>query len=176
MRFSETNIQGVWILEQERRGDDRGYFARTWCADELARHGLVNVLAQSSISFNARQGTLRGMHFQPAPHEEQKLVYVPRGAIFDVAIDLRPESPSFRKWVGVELNQTNGRMLYVPGGCAHGFLTLADDTLVDYKMSVPYAPNFSFGVRWNDPAFGVEWPRKPRMLSERDANYPDFVS
>jgi len=175
MRFSETSIQGTWLLDQERRGDDRGYFARTWCGDELSRHGLVNVLAQSSISYNPRQGTLRGMHYQVAPNEEHKLVYVPRGAIFDVAIDLRPESPTFRKWFGVELSHANGRMLYVPGGCAHGFLTLADDTLVDYKISVPYAPESSRGVRWNDPAFGVEWPKTPRIFSERDASYPDFL-
>jgi dTDP-4-dehydrorhamnose 3,5-epimerase len=175
MLFSETAIPGVWILEQERHTDERGYFSRTWCADELARRGLVNVVAQSSISYNAQKGTLRGMHYQTAPHQEHKLVSVPRGAIFDVAVDLRPESRTFRKWVGVELSHDNGRMLYVPAGCAHGFQTLTDETLVDYKISVPFASDSSRGVRWNDPAFGIEWPQAERILSGRDATYPDFA-
>lgn len=175
MRFSQTAISGVWILDQEWRTDNRGYFARTWCTDELAQRGLVNVLAQSSISYNARKGTLRGMHFQAPPYEENKLVSVPRGAIFDVALDLRPGSPTFRKWVGTELTQDNGRMQFIPAGCAHGFQTLTDDTLVDYKISVPFAPEASRGVRWNDPAFGIEWPIATPVMSERDANYPDFA-
>ena len=172
MLFSETAIPGVWILEQERRADERGYFSRTWCADELGGRGLVNVLAQSSISYNARKGTLRGMHYQMAPHEEHKLVSVVRGAIFDVAVDLRPASHAFRKWVGVELTQDNGQMLYIPAGCAHGFQTLTDETLVDYKISVPFAAGSSGGVRWNDPAFGIDWPFEPLVISEKDAAWP----
>ena len=176
MRFTRTDIDGVFILDQERREDERGFFARTWCADELGRHGLVNVLSQCSISYNARKGTLRGMHYQIAPHEEEKVVSVARGAIYDVALDLRPGSPTFRKWVGVDLTEENGRMLYIPGGCAHGFQTLKDGTVVDYKISTPYAPGHGRGVRWNDPAFGIQWPEGERFLSERDSQYPNFAS
>jgi dTDP-4-dehydrorhamnose 3,5-epimerase len=176
MRYSKTAISGVWLIEQERRPDERGFFARTWCAAELAEHGLVNVLAQSSISYNARRGTLRGMHYQAAPHAEEKVVSVPRGAIFDVAVDIRPGSPTFKAWFGVELSEENGRSLYIPAGCAHGFQTLRDDSLVDYKISVPFAPGSGQGVRWNDPAFGIKWPEGERVISERDATYPDFVT
>lgn len=176
MLFSRTDLAGVFIVDVERREDDRGFFARTWCAEELAQHGLVNVLSQCSISYNARKGTLRGMHYQAAPMEEEKVVSVSRGAIYDVVVDLRPGSGTFRKWLAVELSEQNGRMLYIPGGCAHGFQTLRDDTVVDYKISVPYAPDHGRGVRWNDPAFGIEWPEARRILSERDAAYPDFAS
>lgn len=176
MRLARTDIDGVFILDQERREDERGFFARTWCAEELGRHGLVSTLSQCSISYNAKKGTLRGMHYQAAPNEEEKVVAVARGAIYDVALDLRPGSPSFRKWVGFELSAENGRMLYIPAGCAHGFQTLGDDTLVDYKISVPYASAQARGVRWNDPAFGIAWPSGERVLSERDSTYPNFES
>jgi dTDP-4-dehydrorhamnose 3,5-epimerase len=176
MRFIETPISGVWLLEQERRTDERGFFARTWCENELAGHGLVNTLSQCSISYNERKGTLRGMHYQAAPHEEEKVVSVAHGAIYDVALDLRPGSATFRKWFGAELTRENGRMLYIPKGCAHGFQTLRDATLVDYKISVPFAPESARGVRFDDPSFGIEWPEGKRTSSERDATYPDFVS
>ena len=174
MRFSETDIPGVWIIDLERRADDRGFFARTWCPEELAGHGLVNNLAQCSISYNVRKGTLRGMHYQAAPDEEEKLVSVARGAIYDVALDLRPRSATFRRWIAVELSEENHRMLYIPAGCAHGFQTLRDETVVDYKISVPYAAERARGVRWDDPAFGIEWPEGAPTLSERDRSYPDF--
>jgi dTDP-4-dehydrorhamnose 3,5-epimerase len=174
MKFAKTDIAGVWALEQERHSDERGFFARTWCENELKAHGLVNVLSQCSTSYNARKGTLRGMHYQAIPGEEEKVVSVVRGAIYDVALDLRPASPTYLRWVAAELTAENGRMLYIPAGCAHGFQTLQDDTVVDYKISVPFEPKLSRGVRWSDPAFDIRWPEAERILSERDATYPDF--
>jgi len=176
MLFTETELKGVFILDLERREDERGFFARTWCTEELARHGLVNLLSQSSISYNRKKGTLRGMHYQAAPRAEEKVVSVVRGAIYDVVVDLRPASLTFRSWVSAELTSENGRMLYIPAGCAHGFQTLQDDAVVDYKISTPYAPGYARGVRWNDPAFKIRWPEGDRLLSERDATYPDFSS
>ncbi|HEX4336094.1 MAG TPA: dTDP-4-dehydrorhamnose 3,5-epimerase [Polyangiaceae bacterium] len=176
MLFSKADIPGVWIVDLERREDERGFFARTWCADELSQLGLAGTLSQCSVSYNARSGTLRGMHYQIAPRAEEKVVSVSRGAILDVVVDLRPASKTFRKWTSVELTERNGRMLYVPAGVAHGFQTLADDTVVDYKISAPYAPDHARGVRWNDPAFGIEWPSEQPLISERDRSYPDYVS
>ncbi len=175
MNFSPTQLAGVWLVDQDRRGDDRGWFARTWCAEEFARHGLNPKLTQCSASFNARRGTLRGMHYQIAPYEEAKLVRCVRGAMFDVALDLRPTSPTFRQWVGVELTPDNGRALYVPEGCAHGFQTLADDTEILYQISDPWQPGSARGVRWNDPAFGIAWPLAAEaILNDRDRTLPDF--
>jgi dTDP-4-dehydrorhamnose 3,5-epimerase len=174
MLCSPTKIAGVFVLEQERKHDERGFFARTWCAEELSRNGVANVLSQASLSYNVRKGTLRGMHYQIAPGDEQKLVSVVHGAIYDVALDLRPESPTFCQWFACELTAKNGRMLYIPSGCAHGFQTLEDDTLVDYKISVPFAAELARGVRWNDPAFRIEWPDGDRVMSERDAAFADF--
>ncbi|HET7233283.1 MAG TPA: dTDP-4-dehydrorhamnose 3,5-epimerase [Longimicrobium sp.] len=176
MIFRETPLAGAWVLEQDRREDERGYFARTWCANELAAHGLNAALAQCSVSFNARAGTLRGMHYQAAPHAEAKVVRCTRGAIHDVIVDLRPESPTFRRWYAAELSEENGAALYVPEGFAHGFQTLVDATEVLYMISEFYAPESGRGVRWNDPAFGIEWPHAdPRILAPRDAGYPDFA-
>jgi len=173
MKFTPTKIAGVWIVDMERHEDDRGWFARTWCAEEFRKHGLNPNLSQCSTSFNRRRGTLRGMHWQAAPHEEAKLVRCVRGAMFDVALDVRPGSATFRQWVGVELTPDNGRALYVPEGCAHGFQTLADDTEVLYKISCLWHPDGAQGARWNDPAFGIAWPTEPNLtLSERDRNYP----
>jgi dTDP-4-dehydrorhamnose 3,5-epimerase len=174
MIFTETALPGAYVLDLERLEDERGFFARTWCAREFAAHGLSPCLAQSSVSFSRRAGTLRGMHYQAAPHEEEKLVRCTQGAIFDVIIDLRPESSAFGRHVGLELSAATHRALYVPKGVAHGFQTLADDTTVFYQMSEFHAPGAGQGVRWDDPAFGVRWPIAHPILNERDASYPDF--
>ena len=174
MIFRETELQGVCQIVLDTRHDERGFFARSWCSKEFEEHGLSVNLAQCNVSFNTRKGTLRGMHYQAAPHEEAKLVRCTRGAIFDVAIDLRPESPTFKQWVGIELTAENRHMLYIPGRCAHGFLTLDDETEVFYQMSEFYHPELAGGVRWNDPAFQIAWPAGPVIISERDRTYPDF--
>lgn len=176
MKFTPTAVRGVWIVELERHEDERGWFARTWCAAEFARQGLNPNLSQCSASFNRRKGTLRGMHYQLAPHEEAKLVRCTRGAMFDVALDLRPGSPTFKQWAAVELTADNGRALYLPEGCAHGFQTLADDTEVFYQISAPWRPESARGVRWNDPVFGIRWPlADAAVMSARDAGWPDFA-
>jgi len=177
MKFTPTKIQGIWIVNLERHQDERGWFARTWCAEEFEQHCLNAKLSQCSESFNRHRGTLRGMHYQAAPHEEAKLVRCVRGAIFDVALDLRSRSPTFKQWVGIELTEENGRAVYIPEGCAHGFQTLKDNTEVFYMMSKPYVPEGSRGVRWDDPMFGLKWPLpKTSFLSPRDAAYPNFSS
>ena len=176
MQFLETRLNGVFEVHIEPHTDGRGFFARSWCQREFESHGLNPKLTQCNISFNARKGTLRGMHFQEAPQPEAKLVRCTRGAIFDVAIDLQPESASFKNWVGVVLTDENRSMLYVPEGFAHGFLTLEDNTEVFYQMSEFYAPDYSRGVRWNDPSFGIVWPDEIRVISERDGSYPDFTT
>ena len=175
MRFVPTRLPGTYVIEQERHADERGYFARTWCSEELAAHGLESHLAQCSVSFNHRRGTLRGLHYQAPPFAEVKLVCCSRGALFDVAVDLRPDSPNFRKWFGVELTPDNGRALYVPRGFAHGFLTLADATEVAYQISVPYRPEYARGVRYDDPFFGIDWPSPVEVIAERDRDYPDVT-
>jgi dTDP-4-dehydrorhamnose 3,5-epimerase len=153
--------------------DERGFFARTWCREEFADHGLTPELAQCSISFSHRKGTLRGLHYQAAPHQEAKLVRCTRGAIWDVALDLRRDSPTYRAWFGVELSAANRAALYIPEGCAHGQLTLSDDSEVLYQMSAPYVPSAARGVRYDDPAFGIEWPGEVVVINDRDASYPD---
>lgn len=174
MIFTETALRGAFVIEPEPLADDRGFFARVWCAREFAAHGLETRIAQCSISLNTRRGTLRGMHYQERPYAEVKLVRCTRGAAFDVIIDLRPDSPTFLQHAAVELTADNRRMLYIPQGCAHGFQTLADDTEVLYQMSEFYAPSAGRGVRWNDPAFGIRWPIGDPILLERDRRYPDF--
>jgi dTDP-4-dehydrorhamnose 3,5-epimerase len=176
MIVTPTALAGVFIIDVERLGDERGFFARTYCADELRGHGLELPIAQCSVSFNAAVGTLRGMHYQTAPFGEVKLVRCTMGAIYDVVIDLRPDSPTRNAWVGCELSAENRRMLYVPEGCAHGFLTLLDHTEVFYQISERYHPEAAAGVRWNDPAFDVSWPAEPSVISSRDATYPDYVA
>ena len=173
MLFTETKLQGVYIIDPERIADERGFFARTWSHSEYADHGLNPTLAQCSISYNARRATLRGMHYQAAPYAETKLVRCTMGAIYDVIIDLRPESPTLREWVAVELSATNRRMVYIPPGFAHGFQTLEDRSEVFYQISEIYAPKFARGVRWDDPAFGVAWPEAPQVIADRDRSYPD---
>lgn len=174
MIFAETEIGGVWLVTLEPVEDHRGFFARTWCEREFAAHGLDDRWVQCSVSFNRQRGTLRGLHFQRAPHDETKLVRCTMGAIHDVVLDLRRDSPTFRKHAAVELSAVNRKMLYIPRGCAHGFQTLADDTEVFYQISAFYAPQHSAGVRWNDPAFGICWPCPDPILSDRDRSYPSF--
>lgn len=174
MIFTETKLKGAFVIEPERFEDERGFFARTWCQRELEAHGLNSHLVQCSISFNKRKGTLRGMHYQVAPHEEVKLVRCTKGAIYDVVLDLRPESPTFKLHFAIVLTAENRAMLYIPERFAHGFQTLEDNTEVFYQMSAFYAPECARGVRWNDPAFTIEWPPAERIIIERDQNYPDF--
>jgi dTDP-4-dehydrorhamnose 3,5-epimerase len=174
MIFEETGVEGVWLVEPERFEDERGFFARTWDLDEFSIQGLNPRLVQCSISFNRRSGTLRGLHYQAAPHEEGKLVRCTSGAIFDVALDLRPESPTFKAWFGAPISDENRLALYIPEGCAHGFLTLEDSTEVHYQITQFYVPEAARGVRWDDPAFGIAWPGEVHVISDRDRTYPDF--
>ena len=175
MIFQPINLPGAFVIEPERHEDFRGYFARTFCEEEFAAHGLETRIAQCSVSFNRRKGTLRGMHYQVAPFEEVKLVRCNRGAIHDVIVDLRQGSPAFKKHFAIELNEGNGRMLYIPAGFAHGFQTLADNTEIFYQMSQPYSPEHNRGVRWNDSAFSISWPEDERTILKRDQDYPDFA-
>lgn len=175
MIFTETPIKGAYVIDPERLADERGFFARTWCRREFEAHGLDATLAQCSVSFNQKTGTLRGMHYQAAPHAEHKLVRCTAGIIYDVIVDLRPGSVTFRHWFAAELSADNRRMLYIPEGLAHGFLTLADNTEVFYQISEYYVPEGARGVRWNDPAFAISWPVHPRIVSQRDSTYADFT-
>jgi dTDP-4-dehydrorhamnose 3,5-epimerase len=172
--FQETPLPGAWLIELDRKVDERGWFARTFDADEFARRGLEPAVVQCNASFNERAGTLRGMHFQREPHGEPKLVRCVRGAVYDVIVDLREGSPARGRWFAAELGEKDGRMLYVPAGVAHGFQTLADQTEVAYQMGHEYVPSHASGVRWDDPAFGIEWPPGERVISERDRSWPDF--
>ncbi len=175
MRFVPLPIEGAYLVELELHEDERGFFARVWCGDELAEHGLDRELAQCSISRNPRAGTLRGMHFQRPPHEETKIVRCMSGAIFDVIVDLRPSSPTYTSWFGAEIDAARGNAMYVPKGCAHGFQTLAADTDVLYLISQPYAAEAAAGVRWDDPAFGIRWPETgARTIGERDRAWPPY--
>jgi dTDP-4-dehydrorhamnose 3,5-epimerase len=174
MIFCETTVEGTWVLEPERFEDERGFFARTWDAAELEDRGLESGLVQCSIAYNRVRGTLRGLHYQVAPHEEAKLVRCTAGAIFDVAVDLRSGSPTFAGWFGVELSADNRLALYIPPGCAHGYLTLTAGSEVSYQMSTAHAPDAARGVRFDDPAFGVAWPGEVVVINERDRSYPDF--
>jgi dTDP-4-dehydrorhamnose 3,5-epimerase len=171
-------VAGALVVEPDRIEDERGFFARTFSSEEFAARGLDARIDQCSTSFNARAGTLRGLHYQEAPHGEAKLVRCTRGAIYDVTVDLRPDSPSYLRWAAVELSADNGRAFFIPEGCAHGFQSLLDTTEVLYQISTPYVPSAARGVRWDDPAFGIEWPPAPkggRTMSARDAEYPDFT-
>lgn len=174
MRFTETEIPGVVLVETEPHEDARGAFARLHCPREFADAGHPFAPVQTSLSRNPHVGTLRGLHHQPAPHAETKLVRAMRGRIFDVAVDLRPDSPTHRRWTAAELSAVNARALLIPAGVAHGFLTLAPDTDVLYQIAPAFQPGHEAGVRWDDPAFGVAWPAAPALISERDAGYPDY--
>lgn len=174
MIFTETELPGAFLIEPERRSDERGFFARTFCRQEFEEHGLGSGVVQCNVSFNRQAGTLRGMHYQVAPFAEAKLVRCAAGAIYDVIIDLRPDSSSFKRHVGFELTAENGRMLYIPEGFAHGFQTLSDNAEVFYQMSQVYSLDHARGVRWDDPAFNIHWPPAERIMNERDRHYPDF--
>lgn len=171
MRITESRLGGAFVIELERREDERGFFARTFCREEFERAGLVTPVEQCSTSFNRRRGTLRGLHFQLAPAAEHKLVRCTRGHIYDVIVDIRPESPTAYQWLGVELSEENGRALYVPAGFAHGFQTLVDESEVLYQISEPYRADLARGIRWNDPRLAIEWPVAEPILSERDRSY-----
>ena len=175
MIVTRSPLAGAVVLDLEPRHDSRGLFARTWCVREAAAAGLNPRLAQASVSYNKRRGTLRGMHYQEAPHEEAKLVRCTRGSIYDVVIDLRSGSITFGRYFSITLSAENRRMLYVPEGFAHGFQTLEDETEVSYQISEFYVPSAARGVRWDDPAFGIEWPLAEPILNERDRSFPDFT-
>ncbi|MFL5639344.1 MAG: dTDP-4-dehydrorhamnose 3,5-epimerase [Gemmatimonadaceae bacterium] len=176
MIFVPTSLPGAFTVDLDRRQDDRGFFARTWCRREFEQMGLNADLAQCSTSYSHRRGTLRGMHWQAVPYAESKLVRCTRGRIWDVIIDLRPDSPTYTRHFGLELTSDSGRALYIPEGFAHGFVTLEDDSEVSYQMSQFHEPAAARGLRWNDPAFGIDWPVREPILHPRDATYPDFVS
>jgi len=174
MKFHETKLPGVFEIRIEPKLDDRGFFARSWCRKEFEEHGLDPRLVQCNISVSKRKGTLRGVHYQTPPYAETKLVRCTRGAIYDVIVDLRPQSPTFKQWAAIVLTADKRNMAYVPENCAHGFLTLEDETEVFYQMSEFYDSASARGVRWNDPAFGIAWPAQVEVISERDRTYPDF--
>ena len=175
MIFTTTTLSGVYVISPEPHEDARGFFARTYCEREFAAHGLNPRMVQCAISYSKKRGTLRGLHHQLAPYAEAKLVRCVAGALYDVAVDLRLDSPSFARHVAVELTAHNRDMLYIPEGCAHGSQTLADDTEVFYQMSAYHMPEFARGVRYNDPALGIAWPIAPPIILERDATYPDLM-
>lgn len=175
MIFTETKLRGAYLLDLDKHEDERGFFARAWCVDEFKKHGLNQHLVQCNISFNKRRGTLRGMHYQGEPYEEAKLVRCTRGALYDVIIDLRRDSPTFKEWFSVELTAQNHRALYVPEGLAHGFQTLVDNTEVFYQMSEFFHPECARGIRWDDPAFGIRWPLPDSLIiSEKDRIYENW--
>ena len=175
MIFRETELNGAFLIEPERLEDNRGFFARAWCSKDFIAHGLTGALVQCNISFNKRRGTLRGMHFQAAPYEEAKLVRCTMGAVYDVIIDLRPDSSTFLRWIAVELTAENRKMLYIPENFAHGYQTLADNTEVFYQVSQFYAPGSEQGLRYNDPTLGIKWPMHVQVISDRDRSWPDYT-
>lgn len=174
MKFDATSLPGVFTIGINPIQDERGFFARAWCRNEFEAYGLESNLMQADISYNLRKGTLRGMHYQVAPFAETKLVRCTRGAVYDVVLDLRPQSPTFKKWIAMQLTAENRKMIYIPKGCAHGFLTLEPDTEVFYQLSEVYSAESARGVRWDDPAFGIGWPEKVQVISERDRTCQDF--
>jgi dTDP-4-dehydrorhamnose 3,5-epimerase len=174
MIFQVTRVRGAHVIELERRSDDRGFFARAWCQKDFEAQGLAARVAQVNVSSNRQKGTLRGMHFQTVPFREAKVVSCTRGAIYDVAVDLRPESPTYLQWAAAELTSENRRMLYVPEGCAHGFQTLSNDTELLYLMSGCYSPRHARGVRYDDPAFKIQWPLPVECISDADREWPDY--
>lgn len=175
MIFTETKLPGAYLIDVEKREDHRGFFARAWCQREFEEHHLVPRVVQANISFNKQKGTLRGMHYQLAPHAETKLVRCVRGALYDVIIDLRPDSSTYMQWLGVELTAEDYRMLFVPEGFAHGFQTLVDNTEATYQVSQFYTPGAEGGVRYDDPAFGIEWPIDVQVISDKDRSWPNYT-
>jgi len=175
MIFTETKLKGSYIIELEKIEDDRGFFSRSFCEREFDEKSINSKYVQGNISFNNRSGTLRGMHYQSKPYEEVKLVSCTKGKIYDVIVDLRPESETFRQWISVELTDENRKIIYIPKSFAHGFITLVDNAEVMYRMSEFFVEGYGNGVRWDDPAFAIQWPLKIEVISDRDRNYPDFV-
>jgi dTDP-4-dehydrorhamnose 3,5-epimerase len=175
MIFTETKLKGAYIIELQKIEDARGFFARGWCQNEFEAHDLVPRVVQANVSHNKKRGTLRGMHYQVAPYAETKLVRCTRGALYDVIIDLRPDSETYKQWIGVELTADNYKMLYVPEGFAHGFITLEDDTDAFYQVSQFYTPGAERGARYNDPTFHIEWPTEIQVISDKDKNWPDYA-
>lgn len=177
MIFTETKLNGAFTIQPEKREDARGFFARAWCQNEFEAHGLASRMVQANVSFNRKKGTLRGMHYQIPPFQEVKLVRCTRGSIYDVIIDLRPQSDTYKEWLGVRLRAESHGMLYVPEGFAHGFQTLEEGTEVFYQVSQFYTPTHERGVRWNDPAFGIAWPEAgSRVISAKDESWPDYAT
>ncbi|WP_439481872.1 dTDP-4-dehydrorhamnose 3,5-epimerase [Cyclobacterium plantarum] len=176
MIFTETELKGAFILEVERIVDERGFFGRTFCQKEFEKHGLETGIAQANMSFNKKKGTVRGMHYQVAPYQETKLVKCTSGAIYDIIIDLREDSSTYGKWIGVELSGENNRMLYVPKDFAHGFITLEDNTSIQYLVSQFYTPGSERGIKWDDPKFDLKWPIEVSVISEKDNSHPYFTS
>ena len=172
MLFEEVGVKGAFVIEPERRMDERGFFARMYCERELAERGLVGGICQINTGFSRRAGTLRGLHYQAPPYAEAKIVRCVRGAVYDVVVDLRPDSPTFKQWFGAELTADNGRLLYAPEGTAHGYLTLTNDTELIYMTSKSYAPNEARGVRFNDPVFNIVWPAEVGVISKADLSWP----
>lgn len=175
MLIETTPLAGVLVVTPQKIEDERGFFARTFCQRELAEAGVDIHLVQTNVSGNRHRGTLRGLHYQGEPHPDKKLVTCTRGAIFDVAVDLRKDSPTYCQWFGVELTADNRKGLYIPPGCAHGFITLVDYTDVNYLMGETFHADLAQGARWNDPAFAIDWPIKPAVMNDRDAHYPDWA-
>jgi dTDP-4-dehydrorhamnose 3,5-epimerase len=175
MRFEETPVEGVMLIRPDRFDDERGFFARTWGIEEFEARGIETRVVSRNLSFNRRRGTLRGMHFQHAPYREVKLVSCLAGSVFDVAVDLRPESPTYSKWFGTELTQDNGALLYVPEGCAHGYLSLVPDSTVEYLISEFYHPEAAGGLRWDDRFCNIQWPIAPTLMNDRDRTWPDYL-
>lgn len=176
MTFTEMPLKGAWIIDIVRIEDERGFFARTWAPADLTSRGLDPTLVQCNVAWNHRRGTIRGMHFQRAPMQETKIVRCTRGAMFDVIVDMRPESPTFCQWVSVELTDENRRMLYIPFGFAHGYQALVDGVEASYHVSAPYSSAHASGVRWDDPRLGIQWPLEPTVISARDMAWPDFTT
>lgn len=175
MIFTETELKGAFILDVKKLEDERGFFGRSYCQKEFDDHGMTSRVVQANVSYNKSKGTLRGMHYQMSPYEETKLVRCVRGAIYDVIIDLRKDSPTYTKWIGVELKEDSYRMLFVPEGFAHGFITLEDNTEVIYQVSQFYTPGAENGLRWNDPSFNIKWPIEPVIISEKDKQHSDYT-
>lgn len=174
MIFKETKLKGAYIIETQKLTDDRGFFGRSWCKKEFEAHGLNASIVQANLSYTKTKGTLRGLHYQVAPYSETKAIRCFSGSIYDVIIDIRPDSSTFKQWIGVELSGENGLMLYIPEGFAHGFISLEDNTLIHYLNTAYYTPGAEGGIRYNDPAFNVKWPMEPTLISEKDKNQPPF--
>jgi dTDP-4-dehydrorhamnose 3,5-epimerase len=174
LKFNETSLKGAYVIEVDKIEDNRGFFGRLWCEKEFKEYNLKTNLVQSNVSFSKYKGTLRGMHFQKSPFEETKLVRCTQGSMYDVIIDLRPESPTFTKWFGIELSAKNRKMLYVPENFAHGFVTLEDNSEVYYMVTEFYNDNAEGGIRWNDPSFKIHWPQEVKLISKKDSNHPNF--